>query len=221
MAQKLDTVSGPNKLAFVTIKLTADTFSDWKQLYRNVCTWIQVDLKKADRLQGTWRAELWQQVAKLALWPQAQYLRVDRVWLREYVPSVKYRKRWSATLLRKSPSQLQLKPQCYQAMLDWLYLQAGEIEFQGDVLSELCNVSPPLWDDRQSDYSRFIQLASPAVGLWRDASIWHDMLGKLRVPRRVIFRDLSVCVHGVIGLAYYVLQQVEGMHYEGKLFQSG
>ena len=34
-------------------------------------------------------------------------------------------------------------------MLDWLYLQAREMEFQGDVLSKLCNTSSPLWYDRE------------------------------------------------------------------------
>ena len=88
-AQQVDSVRGPKQLTVVAMKLTADTFSDRKQLYRNVCTWIQADLGEADRLKGTWRAELWQQLAKLALWPKGKYLRVDRVWLREHVPSVK------------------------------------------------------------------------------------------------------------------------------------
>ena len=39
-ALQLDSVSGPNQLTVVTMKLTADTFADRKQLYRNVCTWI-------------------------------------------------------------------------------------------------------------------------------------------------------------------------------------
>ena len=56
----MDCVSGPNKLTVVTMKLTADTFSDGKQLYRNVYTWIWADLGEADRLRGAWRAELWQ-----------------------------------------------------------------------------------------------------------------------------------------------------------------
>ena len=68
------------------------------------------------------------------------------------MPSVKYRKRWSATLLRKSLFLLQLNPQRFKTMLDWLYLQAGEIEFQVD---ELCNMSSPLWDERERGFARF------------------------------------------------------------------
>ena len=56
---QLDSVSGPNQLTVVTMKLTADTFSDRKQLYINVFTWIWADLGEAERLQGTWRAEFW------------------------------------------------------------------------------------------------------------------------------------------------------------------
>ena len=66
-ALQLNSVSGPNQLTVVTMKLTADMFADRKQLYKNVCTWIQADLGETDRLRGTLRAELWQQLAKLVL----------------------------------------------------------------------------------------------------------------------------------------------------------
>ena len=41
--------------------------------------------------------------------------------------------------------------------------------------------------------------------------------------RGVISRDLSVCSHGVYShwSGLLCMQQVEGMHYEGKFFHSG
>ena len=52
-ALQLDSVSRLNQLTVMIMKLTADMFSDRKQLYKNVCTWIKADLGEADRLRGT------------------------------------------------------------------------------------------------------------------------------------------------------------------------
>ena len=39
-ALKLDFVKGPNQLTVMAMKLTAETFDDRGQLYRNVCHWV-------------------------------------------------------------------------------------------------------------------------------------------------------------------------------------
>ena len=39
-ALQLDSVWGPNQLTVVAMKLTAETFGDRGQLYRNVCYWM-------------------------------------------------------------------------------------------------------------------------------------------------------------------------------------
>ena len=55
---QLDSVQGPNQLNVVVVKLTAETFADRGQMYRNMCPWLQVDIGEAARLRYTWRAEL-------------------------------------------------------------------------------------------------------------------------------------------------------------------
>ena len=45
-ALQLDSVQGLNQLTVVAIKLTAETFANRSQLYRNVCHWLQADIGK-------------------------------------------------------------------------------------------------------------------------------------------------------------------------------
>ena len=56
----------------------------------------------------------------------------------------------------------------------------GEIEFQEDVLTVQCQIT--LWDLYERGLVNLIHRFNLAVGLWGDASLWLDMLGKLRVP---------------------------------------
>ena len=65
--------------------------------------------------------------------------------------------------------------------MDWLYLRAANIEFRNDVLSYLFNARSPLWDESKRGLTKLMSKLGPAVGLWGDASLWLDMLRKLRV----------------------------------------
>ena len=65
--------------------------------------------------------------------------------------------------------------------MNWLYIQAGDIEFKDDILEQLCNAKSSLWDASERRIARLINRLGLSVGLWSDASLWLDIVGKLRI----------------------------------------
>ena len=68
--------------------------------------------------------------------------------------------------------------------MNWLYLKAGDIAFKDNVLEQLHNARSPLWESSERGLAKLMHKLGPALGLWGDAFLWLDMVGKLRVYSR-------------------------------------
>ena len=84
---------------------------------------------------------------------------------------MRYKKRGVTLLLKKSPSWLQIHLKRFEDLVNWLYLQAGDIGFRDDILEQLCNARSPLWDASERGLANLMYRLGPAVGLWVDASL--------------------------------------------------
>ena len=100
----------------------------------------------------------------------------------ENVSTMWHRKRGATLLPRKSPSWLQLHSKHFEDLVNWMYLQGGNIDFREDILEQLCNAWSCLWDTCERGIVKLINRLGPEVDLWGDASLWLSMLRKVRVP---------------------------------------
>ena len=65
--------------------------------------------------------------------------------------------------------------------MNWLYLQASDIDFRDDVLEQLCNARSPLWDASERRVAKLMYRLGLTVGLWGDVSLWLYIVGNLKV----------------------------------------
>ena len=78
---------------------------------------------------------------------------------------MRYRKRGATLLLRKLPSWIQLHSKRFEDLVNWMYLQAGDIDFREDVLEQLRNDRSPLWDTSERGTAKLMYILGHVVGL--------------------------------------------------------
>ena len=94
-------------------------------LYRRLTQFLVEDLASADRLAGTWQSGMWGDLAALAF--GGSRVSVCRppgmtwVELRRALPKFRFVVVGSRVLAPLSPTWLQLRPEWFARLVDWLY----------------------------------------------------------------------------------------------------